>query len=128
MVDGLAAYPGKEAAQQLDAWLGELSRSRKADAGGKLFEVALEEGDGRRVGGVAGVAANLRDGAKDADGAKLLENIRVAQDGGFGGSWFVMRLVRLDGSQHSGNFMSREASFDKNRGAFRDGIGDMVPP
>ena len=90
-------------------------------------EVFLEGCLGFGEGFEARVVAEFGDGAGDADGAELLEDVSVADDGGFDGEWLVVGLVSADDFEYGGDFFFGEAELGEERGGFFGDVGYVVP-
>ena len=80
-----------------------------------------------RKRGVAGIAANLGNGAEGADGTELLKNISIAQQDGFILDWMVERLMCSDGGCDGVELFGRKTQCGKEFSGAGNRIGNMVP-
>jgi hypothetical protein len=122
VIDGPQKLP-----QDSDAGLGEMAGALKADFPGQLIEIAPKHSDSVGKSRKPGVATDFAHRPEDADGAELLKDVGVAQDGGFEGLRFVMGLVLPYGTEDSRNLLSGETNLAKNVGGSRAGISNMIP-
>lgn len=118
---------GEEGLKDVDSWLSEAASGVEADFAGEFVQRAAERGDGVGEAGEAGVAADFANGAEDADGAELFEDVGVAEDDGFEGGGRVFGLVQTDRVEDGGDFLLREAGLAQDDRRLRAGIGHMIP-
>lgn len=83
--------------------------------------------EGFGEGAEAGVAAEFGEGAGDADGAELFEDVGVVGDGGFEGEWLVVGLVGADDFEDCGDLFFGEGRFLQDCWRFFDDVGYVVP-
>jgi hypothetical protein len=117
MFAGLAIEGEEELAQDLDPGQSEFAGGVEADVGREGVECALEAVAGVGEGVEAGVGAELGGGAEDADGAELLQDIGVAEQGGFEAGGLVVGLMLADAGEDGGEFFSGAAEAGQEGGA-----------
>jgi hypothetical protein len=118
---------GEKIAQDADARRGEKACGIEANLAWQLVQAAAQGGDGVGEAGKAGIAADLANGAQDADGSELLEDVGVTQNRGFEGGGEVFGLVLPYGLEDGGNFGFGEAGIAENRRGLGAGVGDVIP-
>ena len=102
-------------------------RGGKANLAGQLLGRALQHRQHRRERGIARVAAHFGQRAQGPDGAELLEDVGIAQNGGFGGVGIVERLMRADGLAHAVKLIGGKPAGGKEFPGARNGVGNVVP-
>jgi len=120
-------HSAKKGLEGGNARCGQTARGFEADFAGEVRQVASQGGD--RIGkrDKAGIAADFADSAQDADCSKLLEDIGIAQNGGFNAGGFIVRLMLADHLEDRGDFIFGKARIAQDGGRMRTGIGDVVP-
>lgn len=99
----------------------------EADPAWKRRQVAPQGGNGIREEMEPRIAADLADGAQDADGAQLLEDIGVAQDGRFDGAGLVVWLMLANDFQHRRYFALLKARLAQDGRSALTGVRYMIP-
>jgi hypothetical protein len=103
------------------------ARALEAQFARQFLEIPVQDGDGVSKAREARVAADLADDAQNTDGAELLKDIGVAEDGGFDCFRLVAGLVLLNSRKDGGNLVLGEARLAKDNGGVGAGIGDVIP-
>ncbi len=117
----------EEGIEEGDSGRSEAPRGIQTDAAGKRRQIAPQRGYGIRKAEEAGVAADFADRPQNADGAELLEDVGVTQNGGLKGGGLIVRLVLADDIEDSGNFIFRKARTAQDSGCMRAGVSDVIP-
>jgi hypothetical protein len=118
---------GEKVRKDSNAGFGEAASGFETDFAGELIERASQRGNGIGEAMESRVAADFADGAQDADGAELLEDVGIAEDGGFEGRGLVAGLVLADAVEDGGDFGFGKAGFAEDlRGALA-GESHVVP-
>jgi hypothetical protein len=107
----------KKLLQDCNAGRSQAAGTLKAKFAGELIEIALQDGNGIGKARESGIAAHLADGAQNADGAELFENVGVAKDGGLDGRRLVAGLVLPDGLEDCGDFVFGKAHLAQDDGS-----------
>ena len=124
---GFGVGGGEEGTEGGDAGFGEGAGLGKEDEGRQGFKGAGEGGEGVGEDVETGVAADFADGAEDANGSELLEEVGVAEDGGLNGGGGELGLVGADGFENGGDFGFGKADVAEDRGRLGDRVGSVVP-
>ena len=107
----------QEIPQDGDARLGENAGALEADSAGQLIEIATEHGD--RIGEPREprIAADFAHRAEDSNGAQLLKDVGIADDGGLEGRRFIGGLVLADDLENGWYFSSGKRASRRTAGA-----------
>lgn len=122
VIDGL-----QKRLQNGDAWLGQTAGTLQPQLVRQFAQIASEHRNRVRKAGKTRIAANLADRAENADGAELLENVGVAEDGGFECRRFVFGLVLANDIQHGRDFGLRKTCIAQDLRCMGAGIRDVTP-
>jgi hypothetical protein len=125
---GLLFNGGEEGLEDDDAGFGEAAGGVEPNLAREVVEIAAQRGDGISEAREAGIAAHLADGAQDANGAQLLENIGIAKNGGFRRGGLILGLVLAHDLKDGGNFRFGEAGVAQDLRRVGAGIGNVIPP
>lgn len=117
----------EELPQDRSAGNGQPARTLEPQLAGKFVEVPAQDGDGIGEAGEPGIPADFAHDAKDADGAELLEDVGVAQEGGFDGIGLVLGLMLPDNAEDGRDFGLGKSNISKDLGGSVAGIGHMIP-
>jgi len=105
----------------------ETASAVEAKLAGQVLEVPAQDGDGVAEAREAGIAADFADGTKDADGAELLKDVSIAENGGLDSFRLVARLMLPDDGENGRNLRLGEARLTEDSRGMGAGIGDVVP-
>jgi hypothetical protein len=120
-------YGLKELLQDRNSGRSQAAGTLEAQFAGELLEVPAQDGHGIAEAGKARIAADLADGAQNAHGPELLEDVGVAEDGRLEGLRLVAGLVLKDGRDYCGYLLLREAHLAEKARGMGTGVSDMVP-
>lgn len=124
---GFVLDGAKKCLEDSDTGLGEATRAVEPNSGRQILEAAAKSGDGVCEEWETGIAAHFADGAQDADGAELFQDIGIAEDGGFDAARLVLRLMLADHIEDRRNFFLRETQMAQNGRRTGAGEGNVIP-
>ncbi len=113
--------------QDFNPWSGKYSGGWKLNQCRQRFQRSTQRLDGVAEHKVTCVSPYLADHSERANGAELLENIRVAQQCTLKRSGLAGRQMGADGLNRGRDFLCRETKLFEELRYFPGGVDDVVP-
>lgn len=120
-------YGLKELLQDCNSGRCQPAGALEAEFARQILDIASQNGD--RIGKArkTGIAADFADRAQNANGAELLEDVGVAEDGGLDRLRLVAGLMLPEAGEDAGDFPFGELHLAEDAGDMGTGVSHVIP-